>query len=201
MTEEQKKEVATFRFGQGHFPARYSGSSACRRGDDDRRRRVFRRRRLSEGRPATRRPHHDGLADLRARDHDARIRHGAGGPAACARAERRRHPQRHRRRGLEPGDRPDPGADLQRAADRHARRNDGAAERLGLDAEPRRAAVRRRLAPDAPEGARPAARRAARSRRRAAQLALLGSGESGAGVGLRRRRREPSRRRRLRLRL
>ena len=62
----------------GPFPAldlRRAG--LARRGAHDRRGRIFRRRRLSEGGAAARRPHHHRLADLRAGDHDARVRHGA----------------------------------------------------------------------------------------------------------------------------
>ena len=66
-------------------------------------------------------PHHHGIADLRARDHDARVRHGARRADQEARLGRRRHPQWHRRPGVEPGDRPDPRAKLFGAARRSAR--------------------------------------------------------------------------------
>ena len=70
-----------------------------------RRGRIFRRRRLSEGGPAAFRPHHHGLADLCARDHDARVRHGARRALAHPRCRRAGHRQRHRRHGLESGHR------------------------------------------------------------------------------------------------
>ena len=68
---------------QGHFPMSIFGElglPAARA--RDRRGRIFRRRRLSEGGSAARRPHHDRLADLCARDLDARVRHGARRPFA-----------------------------------------------------------------------------------------------------------------------
>ena len=73
---------------QGHFPAALLAALGLPpHAHDDRRRRIFRRRRLPQGRAAARRPHHHGLADLCARDHDARVRHGAR-RACCAAARR-----------------------------------------------------------------------------------------------------------------
>ena len=154
---------------------------------DDRRRRIFWRRRLSEGRPPARRPHHHRLADLRARDHDAGVRHGARRAAARPRRRCSRHRQRHRRRGLESGHRRRAAAELQRAAHRHAgAQQDRAADpaRAGAGREP--AAVRRRLPPFGSEGPRPAAAGPAGSRRQGRPARAARLGRPGAGGGLRR---------------
>ena len=71
-----------------------------------RRRRVSRHGQLPEGRAVLCRPHHDGVADLCRRDHDARERHGLRRSAAQPRRQRHGHSQRHRRRrsGIPPSD-------------------------------------------------------------------------------------------------
>ncbi len=82
-------------------------------GADDRRGRIFRRRRLSESGPAGSSDRITTVSpDLRARDPDAGIRHGARRPFAHPRGGRAGHRQRHRRYGLESGHRRRAAAEL-----------------------------------------------------------------------------------------
>ena len=88
----------------GRPARRAAAAAACVR---NRRRRELRHDRLSQGRPAIRRPHHHGVADLRAGNPDARRTAAASTGCCGARsAVLERHPQRHRHRRLESGDRP-----------------------------------------------------------------------------------------------
>ena len=71
---------------QGQFPADLFGATAAAAACVlDRRRRELRHDRLSEGRPAVRRSHHHGVADLRARDPGLRPT-AAASTACCGRA-------------------------------------------------------------------------------------------------------------------
>ncbi len=100
--------------------------------------------------------HHDRLADLRPRDHDAGVRHGARRPPALARLGPARHSQRHRRIAWNPADGSSARPDLYGAQDRHAgAQQNRAAKQARPDAERRPAAIRRRLPPVRSEGARP----------------------------------------------
>ena len=70
--------------------------------------RVLRAPVAAQGRPGLRRPPHHGQPDLRPRDPDPRVRRAAGRRAARAERGPRRHPERPRRPGLEPGHGPGP---------------------------------------------------------------------------------------------
>ena len=181
-------------------------SSACpTRALRDRRRRIFRRRRLPEGRPAARRPHHHRLADLRARDPDARSSAWRS-TASCARAPPpcTASSTASTTTVWNPATDPALPQNLQRAAHRHARCatrprcRAGSGWRRGVD-RPLFGVV---SPPFASEGPRPACcRRCPASIAKGGQLALLGSGERGARGGLRRRRRGAAGLGRLRFRL
>ena len=157
----------------------------------DGRRRILRRHRLSEGRAAARRPHHHGVADLRA--WKSRGRRPAWASTACCGCARA-----HLSGILNGIDDEvwDPSTDARIAAtydlahaSARARRNKQAVQaRFGLRAGARRAAGRRDQPAVVAEGARSAARGAADAARSSGmQLALLGSGDRGAGSRLPRR--------------
>ena len=157
---------------QGQFPAdlldRLRPSAAGLR---DRRRRALRCDRLSQGRPATRRSHHDGFADLCAGDPDRRRRLRPRRAAARSRRRVVRHPQRDRCRRLESGDRH---ADRRRASSRSSlpSRSPNKAElqrRFGLAQRSRTAAVRGREPARLAQGDRPPGRRGPRAGRASAR--------------------------------
>ena len=115
----------------GLFPAALLGRASPAAGElHDRRARVLRSDQLPEGRAAVRRSPDHREPDLCARDQDRGAGHGAGRRAAPARGCALRHHERHRRRDLEPGERPAYRGDLRcQAAESQGAQQAGVAER------------------------------------------------------------------------
>ena len=184
---------------QGQFPRELLASIGLPpHAYGDRRRRVLRHDRLPQGRARARRPDHHGVADLCGGDPHARGRHGARRAAAPSRGRADGHPERHRRRGVESGDRRPPRsrASTRRHLARRAANKAALQARFGLDVEPAAFlfGVVSRLTLQ--KGMDLLLEALPTLIRHGAQLALLGAGDKALEDGLRRRGRAASRARR-----